>query len=106
MIVADVPIHELHQRLSGPGIALRTGFLVNVIRSAIPSVAEAIALLYSNHPLEDSNAFAAADAQILNEVREHSEAMQNRTKRRPQSRDVGAQNGRADRALSCPMLEV
>jgi HprK-related kinase A len=58
VIVADVPIHELHQRLSGPGIALRTGFLVNVIRSAIPSVAEAIALLYSNHPLEDSNAFA------------------------------------------------
>lgn len=58
MIVADLPAFELYQRLSGPGIALRTGFLVNVIHSAIPAVAEAIALLYSNHPIEDSGGFA------------------------------------------------
>ena len=58
MIVADLAASELYQRLSGPGIALRTGFLVNVIRSAIPAVAEAIALLYSNHPIEDSDGFA------------------------------------------------
>ena len=58
MIVADLPASELYQRLAGPGIALRTGFLVNVIRSAIPAVADAIALLYSNHPLEDSDGFS------------------------------------------------
>jgi HprK-related kinase A len=44
--------------LAGPGIALRTGFLLNVIHSAIPAVAEAIALLYSNHPLENLDGFA------------------------------------------------
>ena len=58
MIVADLPAPELYQRLAGPGIALRTGILVNVIHSAIPAVAEAIALLYSNHPIEDSDGFA------------------------------------------------
>ena len=39
-------------------MALRTGPFVNVIHSAIPAVSEAIALLYSNHPIEDSSGFA------------------------------------------------
>jgi hypothetical protein len=58
VIVAGLPAIELSQRLAGPGIALRTGPFVNVIHSAIPAVSEAIALLYSNHPIEDSSGFA------------------------------------------------
>lgn len=58
MIVADLTLSDLSRHLAGPGIVLRTGFLLNVIHSAIPAVAEAIALLYSNHPLEKSDEFA------------------------------------------------
>jgi HprK-related kinase A len=58
LIVADFPLSELSRRLAGPGIALRTGPLVNAIHSAIPAVSEAIALLYSNHPIEDPRGFA------------------------------------------------
>lgn len=58
MIVADLPTSELSQRLAGPGIALRTGAFVNVIQSQIPAVSEAIALLYSYHPLAESGGFA------------------------------------------------
>lgn len=58
MIVADIPRSELSRRLAGPGIALRTGSLVNSICSAIPAVSDAIALLYSNHPIEEPGGFA------------------------------------------------
>src|SRR3984893_4740810 len=50
---------------------------VMVILCAVVLVFAGVRAGLAKPAAEDSNAFAAADAQILNEVREHSEAMQN-----------------------------
>lgn len=49
---------DVGARLAGPGLRLQTGAFVTSIRSAIPSVADAIALLYADYPLRDAAAFA------------------------------------------------
>ncbi|WP_157264880.1 HprK-related kinase A [Azohydromonas aeria] len=47
----------LRRRLRGPGLRLRTGPVLNCIRSPLEAVAEGIALHYAAHPVED-DAFA------------------------------------------------
>lgn len=41
--------------MEGPGIYLRTGVFVTHVRSAIPSVADGIGLLYADYPLADDD---------------------------------------------------
>lgn len=48
---------DLQRRLQRDGLRLRTGPFVAVIRSPMPLVREAIALLYAAHPLADDEAF-------------------------------------------------
>jgi HprK-related kinase A len=58
MIVRDLATKELGQRLAGHGLRVRTGPVLTQIRSRIPAVAEGIALLYAEHPVEEENEFA------------------------------------------------
>ncbi len=58
MIVQDIPPARLRQRLRGPGLKLRTGPLVNCIRSPLAAVAAGIALNYAHHTVEADEAFA------------------------------------------------
>ena len=51
--VADLDERELRRRLSGSGLRLRTGPVVTCIESSLPAVADGIALLYSEHVVED-----------------------------------------------------
>jgi HprK-related kinase A len=48
---------ELKRRLAGDGLPLRTGEFTARIRTRIPSIVEAIGLLYAEHPVEDGDAF-------------------------------------------------
>lgn len=58
MKLRDLPAREIAQRLSGPGIRLRTGPFVSEIRSRIPALAPTFAQLYADYPVEDENGFA------------------------------------------------
>lgn len=58
MRVADVSVGELHARLRGPGVTLVTGRFRNRITSAMRPVAEGIAALYPDFPLELDGGFA------------------------------------------------
>lgn len=44
--------------LRGPGLRLRTGPIVTCIRSTLGEVAQAIAVVYSEHPIEPEESFA------------------------------------------------
>jgi len=56
--LADLPQAELEERLRGAGLRLRTGPVVSEIRSAMPPLAEGLALLYGEYPVEDRDGFA------------------------------------------------
>ena len=58
MKVADLPQAELERRLQGAGLRLRTGPVVSEIRSAMPPLAESLALLYAEYPVEEAGGFA------------------------------------------------
>jgi HprK-related kinase A len=49
---------ELRTRLSSCGIWLRTGPFIIHVQSSIPSVADGIALLYADYPIDDDTGFA------------------------------------------------
>jgi len=53
LTVADLGALEIGRRLSGSGLRLRTGPVVTCIESSLPVVADGIALLYSEHVVED-----------------------------------------------------
>jgi HprK-related kinase A len=57
LTVASVPPTQLRARLASSGLRLRTGEFVTCIRSAIPRVADGIALLYGEYPLADDAGF-------------------------------------------------
>lgn len=58
MKLAQLPSGEFERRLQGPGLRLRTGPVVTEIRSAMPRLAEGVALLYADYPVEDEHTFA------------------------------------------------
>src|SRR5437762_3262540 len=58
MIVADLSHEELAARLAHGGLRLRTGPVVNRIRSRLPKIAQNVALHYADHAIEDSSGFA------------------------------------------------
>jgi len=58
LTVASLSRDELHARLAGDGIRLRTGRFTARLQASIASVTEGIALLYSDYPLLDDDAFA------------------------------------------------
>ncbi len=58
MNVSSLPLPALARRLGQEGILLRIGFCVVHIRSAFPSVAHGIHLLYADYPLEADDSFA------------------------------------------------
>ncbi len=58
MRLADLPQAELEARLRGPGLRLRTGPVVSEIRSEMPPLAEGLALLYGEYPVEATDGFA------------------------------------------------
>jgi len=58
LIVADLSYRELEQRLAGPGVRLRTGPVVSLIRSRLPAVVSGISLLYAEYPADDPEGFA------------------------------------------------
>lgn len=64
MIVADLSARELVQRLTGPGLVLRTGVFVSRIVSPIPSVAQGIRLLYADYLLGEEGGFADFDVRV------------------------------------------
>lgn len=65
MRVADLEVSALRARLRGPGLALRTGPVVNRVRSRVAEVADGIALHYAEHPLEDDAAFCDFHVSIV-----------------------------------------
>jgi HprK-related kinase A len=58
MIVADLSRPALAARLAGSGLRLRTGPVVNCIRSPVAAVVDGIALHYAQHPVADEDGFA------------------------------------------------
>lgn len=58
MIVAELNEKELAGRLAGPGLRLRTGPVVTLIRSRLREVVDGIALHYAAHRAEDESGFA------------------------------------------------
>ena len=58
MIVADLSPHALRRRLAEDGLHLRTGPVSTRIRSALPDVANGIALHYAHHPVLADDTFA------------------------------------------------
>lgn len=58
MRVRDLESARLAHELRTVGLKIRTGPVVNCIRSPLASVAEGIALHYAAHPLEPADAFA------------------------------------------------
>jgi HprK-related kinase A len=57
LTVASVPPAQLRSRLASTGLRLRTGPFVTCVRSAIPRVADGIALLYGEYPLAGDDSF-------------------------------------------------
>jgi len=58
LTVADLPRSELAARLAGPGLVLRTGPFANRIRTDITQLADGIALLYADYPVDGADGFA------------------------------------------------
>ena len=58
MIVADLTDVDLALRMARPGLRLRTGPVVTVIRSSVRSVVQGIRLHYSQYPVEPTDGFA------------------------------------------------
>jgi HprK-related kinase A len=58
LTVSSLPRAELKARLGGTGLRLQTGSFVTRIGSAIPAVADGIALLYADYPLAGEGGFA------------------------------------------------
>lgn len=58
MIVSDLSAIELSRRLAGSGVRLRTGPVIALVQSPLPSVGEGIALHYSDHRLAEPEEFA------------------------------------------------
>jgi HprK-related kinase A len=58
VVVGDLPYSELERRLAGAGLRVRTGPVVNKIRSRLPVLARGVALNYANHPVENDDGFA------------------------------------------------
>ena len=58
LTVASLSRRQLETRLAGPGLALQTGPIVSRIRSPIRHVADAIALLYGDYPVQGEDGFA------------------------------------------------
>ena len=58
LTVSSLTRAELGERLARPGLRLRTGSFVTRIGSALPAVADGIALLYGDYPLQDESGFA------------------------------------------------
>jgi len=58
LIVADLSPHDVRRRLRGHGLRLRTGPVVNCVRSRVDAVAAGVALHYANHPVEADDGFA------------------------------------------------
>ncbi|UMR32056.1 HprK-related kinase A [Massilia sp. MB5] len=56
---------ELAAQLAGTGIRLRTGAFTTCLHSAIPSLAEGIALLYADYPLLTADDFADFHLQLV-----------------------------------------
>lgn len=57
MIVANLPLDVLAERLKNPGLHLITGPFQLCIRSPMPALAVTIALLYADYPLADPEGF-------------------------------------------------
>jgi HprK-related kinase A len=53
LTVASLPRAELGRRLRDEGLVLRTGPFANRIRSDVPQLRDAIALLYADYPVEE-----------------------------------------------------
>jgi HprK-related kinase A len=58
VILRDLPPETLRRRLAGGGVRIRTGPLVNNIRSRSRKVADGLALHYADYPIEDDAGFA------------------------------------------------
>lgn len=58
LIVSELSPAALRDRLENPGIFLRTGAFVTHLKTAIPSVAEGVGLLYTDYPLLEKADFA------------------------------------------------
>jgi HprK-related kinase A len=58
LTVSSLERAELKARLLGPGLRLQTGSFVTRIGSAIPAVADGIALLYADYPVLEEGGFA------------------------------------------------
>jgi hypothetical protein len=58
LIVADLTPRALRQQLHGTGLRLRTGPIVNSIRSRLDAVVAGISLHYAGHAVEDPGGFA------------------------------------------------
>lgn len=58
LTVASLTRSQLQTRLAGHGLAVRTGPFTSLIRSPIAHIADGIALLYGDYPLEDAHGFA------------------------------------------------
>jgi len=58
MIVDDLTSRALASRLTGEGLRLRTGPVVNCIQSRLARVAEGIRLHYADYPIEEPGGFA------------------------------------------------
>jgi len=58
LTVSSLTRAELGECLARPGLRLQTGSFVTRIGSAIPAVADGIALLYGEYPLQDEGGFA------------------------------------------------
>jgi HprK-related kinase A len=58
LTVADLPRSELAARLAGPGLVLRTGPFANRIHTDISRLADGIALLYADYPVDAADGFA------------------------------------------------
>ena len=58
LTVSTLSAPALARRLAGAGVSFRTGPFVTRLRSAIPSLAEGIGLLYADYPLLDVDSYA------------------------------------------------
>ncbi len=62
--VASLGHGRLRAALAGNGLTLQTGRFATRLRTAIPSVADGIALLYADYPVLDDTAFADFHLQL------------------------------------------
>ncbi len=58
MIVGDLPPRELARRLADDGLRLRTGPVVNCIRSRLAKIVRGVALAYADYTIEATDSFA------------------------------------------------